>query len=129
MICKEDKDSAIRVALEDLSISFSADIGAISSHHSFEDFWCHIRSTVVNVAASIDIFTIRLVEHFSLERILSVMSDIIYSQVNDLVLRNSVLLQDLVSMACVSLMSVVPVTVRSSNNNGPVIFRRAHGES
>ena len=71
----------------------------------------HILSFVIDVAPGIDILTVRLVEDFSGERVLGVVGDIVVGEVDDLVFRDTEFLEDLVGVASISLVPVVPVTV------------------
>ena len=71
----------------------------------------HVLSFVVDVAPGIDILTVGLVEDFSGESVLGVVGDIVVGEVDDLVFRDTELLEDLVGVASISLVPVVPVTV------------------
>ena len=71
----------------------------------------HVLSFVVDVAPGIDILTVGLVEDFSGERVLGVVGDIVVGEVDDLVFWDTELLEDLVGVASISLVPVVPVTV------------------
>jgi hypothetical protein len=78
-------------------------------------------SFVIDLATSIHISTIRLIEKLSLEGILGRVCYIVVGKVNNMALIETMSLQNLVGMASISLMSVVAEAIRSSDNNCPVV--------
>jgi len=83
-----------------------------------------ICSSVVNLATLINILAVIswLVEKLTRERIAIVAGNIIIVQMDDVIFRNSLLSQDLISMASVCLMSIVPEGVGTSNDDSPMVF-------
>ena len=98
----------------------------ISLENSNDVLGSNIFALVVDLAAIIDIGAWSsllgwLVEDLALEWVSGVVGNIIVSEVDDLVLRDTVGLKDLVSMAGISLVSVVAVGVGAGNENSPVV--------
>lgn len=84
---------------------------------------------VVNLAALIDVDTLftvlgGLVEKFSLEWVVRRVGYIIIRDHDDLVLWNTILSGDMVSVAAISLMSVVLETIGADNDDSPMILGR-----
>lgn len=112
----------ILVGLEDWTLGS----GLVSLEDGNDVLGGNIFTLVIDLASSVDIFSWGsglswLVEKFSWEWVGSAVGNIIVGKVDNLVLWDTLLLQNLVSMASVSLMSVVGVGVRSGNNDGPVV--------
>jgi hypothetical protein len=86
----------------------------------------YLSTSIVDLTSGIDIVTWStlsgwLVEQFTWEWVLSAVGNIIVGKVDDLVLWDTVLLQELVGVASISLMSVVAVTIGTGNDDGPVV--------
>jgi len=88
---------------------------------SKEVFWSNIVSFVVNIATSVNVLTVRLIEEFAWDRVLLIICDIIIGHQDDIVCGETVLYEDLVSVADVCLMSIVPEAIRASDEEGPVV--------
>jgi hypothetical protein len=116
MISKVNENSVILGRLENL-VGMASDL---SLDNSKEVLWGDLSLLVVNDTSVINIFSVRLVVNLSRELVLRVVSDIIEGEVNDLLGWDSVPLQDLVGVACVSLVSVVVELVRSGNKDSPL---------
>jgi len=124
MINIVEEDLGFSVRLEGLGISGNW----ITFHDRHEVGSSSSLSFEVDIATGIDIFSLNsslgwLVEKFTLELWLLFISvsNIIVVEVDDLFLWNTSLLEDLVSMASISLMSVVLESGRSSNDDTPMI--------
>jgi len=66
--------------------------------------------TVINLATSINIRSIRLVEELTRERIGRIHSNIVVHQCNDPLRGNAMTLQNLISVTDVCLMSIIPIS-------------------
>jgi len=64
-----------------------------------------------------------------LEWILSAIGNIVISEDDDLVFWDLVVYQDLVGMADISLMSVVPESIGSCNEDSPMVLGSSHGQT
>ena len=100
----------------------------VTFHHGEEVFSGSGFSSEVNFAISININTFNpslgwFVEKFTFEvgMLITGVSSIVIVEMNDLVFWNTSLLEDLVSMASISLMSIVSESGRSSNNDTPMV--------
>jgi len=93
----------------------------VTSHGSHEVLRSDVSARVVNLEVTSDIRTVSSVEELTWERILSVVSDIVVHHKDDVIVRDTVLLHDLVSVGSISLVSVVVVTVGTGNNDSPVV--------
>ena len=83
-------------------------------------------STIGDIASGIDISSLStlcgwLVEQLTWEWVLFAVGNIIVREHDDLVLWDTVLLQDLVGVASVGLMSVVIESIGTSNDDSPVV--------
>lgn len=112
MISKIEENLGVLVGLEDWTTSSSL----VSLKDSNDVLGSNIFAFVVDLAPSIDISTWGtllgwLVEKLAFEWVSPAASNIIVSEVDDLVLWDSLRLEHLVSMAGISLMSIVGVGV------------------
>ena len=122
MISEIEEDLGVFVGLED----WASSSGGISLKDGNDVLGSNIFTLVVDLASSIDIGSWGsgggwLVEDLSWEWVGSAVGNIVVGEVDDLVLWDTLGLQDLVSVASVSLMSVVGVGVGSGNDDGPVV--------
>ena len=90
----------------------------------------HIFALVLDVASIVDVESLGtrlgwLIEKLAWEWVLGMVGDIIVCHHDDLVLWDTVLLNQLVCMAGVSLMSVVLIAIRSGNDHSPVVRVRS----
>ena len=76
---------------------------------SQEILWSDISSSIVNLAASVDILSIGFIEDLSWEWVLRIVSNVIIGKSYDVLWVKSMLDKDLIGMANVSLMSIVAV--------------------
>jgi hypothetical protein len=77
MVTEKQEDLGFFIALENFSCTFSLYSNRVSLHNSLENGRINITTFIVDFAASINIFSIRLIIHFTREWIFSIMSDII----------------------------------------------------
>jgi len=118
VIREVDEDVVVLGALEDL-------LALGGSGISFEDGQevggGDISSLIVDLNTSIDVLTglqqTGLVKDLAGEGVLLVVSDIIISHSDDVFFRNAIALQELVSMEDIRLMSVVPVSIGTSDKD------------
>lgn len=120
MIKKRNVNQAVFVASKNFArTSSQQDILESGRRDSF--------AFVVDVASSIDIDTrsvrIRFVVNFSWERIRARISNVIIGHQNDVVFRDTFGFVNLVSVAGISLVSVIAVSVGPSHNDGPMMLR------
>lgn len=76
VISEVDENLALGSRLQNLTIS-TFYLGGVTLEDGEEVLWSDRLTLVVDVAASVDIFTVRLVEEFAWDRVLWVSSDII----------------------------------------------------
>jgi hypothetical protein len=82
--------------------------------------WVDSSSGIVDDTPGVDVGSIGLVVELTWERVAWVIGDIIVGEVDDFVGLVTGELEDLVGVARVGLMSVVPVSVGSGDDDGPV---------
>lgn len=110
MIGKVDEDLGVGIGLEDFSVSTS-DFSGLSLNDGEEILWGNISTFIVDVATSVDILAVWLVEDLAWEWILRIVRNVIISQGDDLIFWDSVLLHNLIGVADIGLMTIVAVTV------------------
>ena len=120
VVSKVDEHLAVLVRLQNLAVA-SSSFASLSLNDSQEVGWCNVFAAVIDVAASVNVFTVWFVEHLTRERILSVVGDVIIGQGDNLILRDSVFLHDLVGMADIGLMSVVAIARGAGDKDSPVV--------
>jgi len=94
----------------------------VPSEYLQEVLLVDIATLVTDFASFIDIWTVRLVEDLSLERIGARVGDVVVCQKDDLRLGNAILLCNLVGVACICLMTIVTIGVGPGNDNCPVVL-------
>jgi len=109
MVSKIPENLGVGVRLENLSSG-----GSISLHDLQESILVGLFALVVNFASSVDInswssFSSWLVEDLAWVWVLSVVSNVIFHNGDDLISWDSILNSNLISVASISLMSVVTV--------------------
>jgi len=110
MISEVDEHLGVGIGLEHLSISTS-DLCGLTLDDGQEVLWGNIFTSVVDVAAGVDVLSVGLVEDLAWEGILGVVCNVIISQGDYLIFRDSILLHNLIGVADIGLMSVVAVSV------------------
>ena len=92
MVSEVNENLAICVTLENLACSYSIEGCSISFDDIQEVSWGYIFGSVVNVASSIDILSIGLVEDLAWEWVVWRGSNIIISKYDNVILWDSILL-------------------------------------
>jgi hypothetical protein len=122
--CNETSATVISEVYEDvvsgsaLKNLLSASGGRVTSEDSEEVLGIDIITLVVNNAATINVLTVWLVEDLSWERIFWVIGEIIESHGDNVVRINTVLNEELVSVANIGLVAIVVVEVGSCQQDG-----------
>jgi len=128
MISEVDEDFGVGIGLKNLTISTS-DFSSLALDNGEEVFWGDILTSVIDVAASIHILSVWLVEDFAWEWVLGVVCDIIIGEGDDLIFGDSVFLHNLIGVADIGLMSVVAVGVGTSYEDGPMVSGSTRGNA
>ena len=123
MISKEEKYFWIRVWFKDRSSCF----GFISLKNCKKSISGGFWSAIVNFTSFINILAWSsswawFIENLSWEWIVWRISNVVISQMNDLIFRYTILLENLISMASICLMSVVSIRIRACNKNSPMVW-------
>jgi hypothetical protein len=122
--CNETSGTVVSEVYEDvvsgsaLKNLLSASGGRVTSEDSEEVLGIDIITLVVNNAATINVLTVWLVEDLSWERIFWVVGEIIESHGDNVVRINTVLNEELVSVANIGLVAIVVVVVGSCQQDG-----------
>mmetsp|Transcript_60792 Transcript_60792/g.133165 ORF Transcript_60792/g.133165 Transcript_60792/m.133165 type:complete len:489 (-) Transcript_60792:7-1473(-) len=115
------EDGVLLGALEHLALG---SLG-VAGQHVHEELGGHLLATVVHLAALVDIWGViaRLVVQLSLERVLGVVRNIILHHEDNVLSWDATLHHELVCMAAVSLVSVVPEAGGSCSDDRPLLSR------
>jgi len=120
VIVEEDKDVVLGARLESLA---AADASHILTSEDLDKVVAgHIAASVIVGDARVHIRTVRLVDDLTLLGILVVVSDIILHHDDDVLIGNTHLVDNLISMADISLVTIVVVTIRTSGENNPGVL-------
>jgi hypothetical protein len=115
MLGKGDEDLALTVALEDFASADSTQGSSVPLDDVQEVGRSDVLGPVVDVPTSVDVISVGSVEDLSREGVLGAICKIVVSHDNDMILRDSVLLHDLVGVTDVYLVAVVAVGVWTVN--------------
>jgi len=117
VIIEEDKNVIIRARLKALATADASHV--FTSEDLKEVLASHEIAGVILGDPSVHIRTVRLVDDLTLLRIRVRVSDIILHHNNDALVRDAQLVDNLISVADISLMTVVIITVAASDKNDP----------
>jgi len=122
MIDEVDENMRVLIRFEDGSGS----VLSVTSENSEEVGFVDFGASVVNLALIVDVDSWgksigRLVEELTWVRVVVVVSDIVISQMNDLITRDAILKHKLDSVMGISLMTIVAIGVGASHNDSPVV--------
>ena len=123
MISKIEKYFWICIRFKNWTSSFGFITLKNSKKSSCSCFW----SFIINFTASINILPWSsswgwFIENFTWVWIVWRVSNVVISQMNNLVFWNTILFENLVSMACIRLMSIISIRVWSGNENSPMVW-------
>jgi hypothetical protein len=121
VVGKVNEDLGLGVRFDDLAIA-ALDRGLVARDDGEEVLRGDVVALVVDLAAAVNVLSVGLVEQLAWERVIGVGGHIVVGEDDDVALRDPVLLKDLVRVADVSLVAIVPVTVRACNKHGPVVY-------
>ena len=83
----------------------------VSFQDGEEGCWSHVSTFVINLAAAVNIAAVGLVVQLTLEGILAAVGDVVVGEGDDVVGGVAVLEEDLISMANVGLVPVIPKSI------------------
>jgi len=121
VVSEVEENLGVLIALKDWSAA-----AGVSLKDSIKIFDGGVMALVVDLAAFVDVGTWGsrgggFVENFSSEWVLLSISNIIVSEMDDLIWVVAIFDKSLISMAGISLMSVVHISMRTGNQHGPMV--------
>lgn len=94
----------------------------ITLQHGKEFLWSHVQASIVDLEASVELITVLFVIEGAREGILIIVSDIVEHHDDDVIGAHAILDQQVVGVGNISLVAIVPVSVRASNEHGSMIL-------
>jgi hypothetical protein len=125
MIRKEDENVVIFGGLKDTSTANIMDSRLVALKNVKKDFRFNCKSFIIDNNTLIDINSwvgkSRLIENFAFERVLDVVGNIIVGEGDNLVLRETVLFENVIGVVDVGLVTVVGVCIGAGDEDSPIV--------